>query len=54
MRTHLKGKGGKRNDNHTFNIKLRINVSHLGGVVVCVLATEPKDRGFKPGQGDGF
>jgi hypothetical protein len=26
----------------------------LGGVVVSVLATGPKGRGFKPGQGDGF
>jgi hypothetical protein len=25
----------------------------LGGVVVSVLATGPKDRGFKPGQGNG-
>jgi hypothetical protein len=24
------------------------------GVVVNVLATGPKDRGFKPGRGDGF
>jgi hypothetical protein len=28
--------------------------SRLGDVVVRVLATGPKDRGFKPGQGDGF
>jgi hypothetical protein len=28
--------------------------SHLGGVVVSVLATEPSGRGFKPGQGDGY
>jgi hypothetical protein len=27
---------------------------HLGGVVVTVLATGPKSRGFKPGRGDGF
>jgi hypothetical protein len=26
----------------------------LGGVVVSVLATGPKRRGFKPGRGDGF
>jgi hypothetical protein len=26
----------------------------LGGVVVSELATGPKGRGFKPGQGDGF
>jgi hypothetical protein len=29
-------------------------LSRLGGVVVSVLATEPKGRGFEPGQGDGF
>jgi hypothetical protein len=29
-------------------------MSHLGGVVVSVLATVPKVGGFKPGQGDGF
>jgi hypothetical protein len=28
--------------------------SRLGGVVVSVLATGPKDRGFKPGRGYGF
>jgi hypothetical protein len=28
--------------------------SHLGGVVVSVLVTGPKDRGFKPGRSDGF
>jgi hypothetical protein len=33
------------------NYKLR---SHLGGVVVSVLATGPKGHGFKPGRGDGF
>jgi hypothetical protein len=26
----------------------------LGGIVVSVLATGPKGRGFEPGQGDGF
>jgi hypothetical protein len=26
----------------------------LGGVVVSVLDTGPKGRGFKPGRGDGF
>jgi hypothetical protein len=26
----------------------------LGGVFVSVLATGPKDRGFKAGRGDGF
>jgi hypothetical protein len=28
--------------------------SRLGGVVVSVLATVPKGRGFEPGHGDGF
>jgi hypothetical protein len=28
--------------------------SRLGGVVVNVLATGPKGRGFKTGRGDGF
>jgi hypothetical protein len=28
--------------------------SRLGGVVVSVLATGPKVRGFEPGRGDGF
>jgi hypothetical protein len=28
--------------------------SRLGGVVVSVLTTGPKGRGFKPGRGDGF
>jgi hypothetical protein len=28
--------------------------SHLGGVVVSVLATGHKGRGLKPGRGDGF
>jgi hypothetical protein len=28
--------------------------SHLGGVVVSVLATGPKGCGFEPGLGDGF
>jgi hypothetical protein len=30
------------------------NVCRLSGVVISVLATGPKGRGFKPGQGDGF
>jgi hypothetical protein len=29
-------------------------VCRLGGVVVSVLAIGPKDRGLKPGRGDGF
>jgi hypothetical protein len=28
--------------------------SHLGGVVVSVLATGPKGHKFEPSQGDGF
>jgi hypothetical protein len=28
--------------------------SRLDGVVVSVLATIPKSRGFEPGQGNGF
>jgi hypothetical protein len=28
--------------------------SFLGGLLVIVLATGPKVRGFKPGQGDAF
>jgi hypothetical protein len=28
--------------------------SRLGGVVLSELATGPKDRGYEPGQGDGF
>jgi hypothetical protein len=31
-----------------------VQISHVGGVVVTVLATGPKGCGFKPGQGDGF
>jgi hypothetical protein len=33
---------------------LTTNVVRFGGVLVSVLATEPKGRGFTPGQGDGF
>jgi hypothetical protein len=29
-------------------------LSRRGGVVVSVLATGPKVRGFEPGRGDGF
>jgi hypothetical protein len=32
----------------------KVDPSSLGGVVVNVLATGPKSRGFDPGQGDGF
>jgi hypothetical protein len=31
-----------------------VSHSRLGVVVVSVLVTGPKDRGFKPGRGDGF
>jgi hypothetical protein len=30
------------------------HLCRLGGVVVSVLVTGPKGRGFEPGQGDGF
>jgi hypothetical protein len=30
------------------------SVSRLGGIVVSVLATGPKDYRFQPGQGDGL
>jgi hypothetical protein len=30
------------------------HTSHLGGVVVSVLASGPKGYGFEPGQGNGF
>jgi hypothetical protein len=33
---------------------ISLNSSRLGGVVVSVLATGPKGRGFEPGQDDGF
>jgi hypothetical protein len=33
---------------------ISILTSRLGGEVVSVLATGPKDCGFEPGQGDGF
>jgi hypothetical protein len=29
-------------------------MGRFGGVVVSMLATGPKGRGFEPGQGDGF
>jgi hypothetical protein len=35
-------------------IKINRACSRLGGVVVSVLATGPKDRGFKPGRCYGF
>jgi hypothetical protein len=31
-----------------------IKMSHLGGVVVSVLATGPRGHEFEGGQGDGF
>jgi hypothetical protein len=30
------------------------SLSRLGGVLVSVLATGPKDYWFEPGQGEGF
>jgi hypothetical protein len=33
---------------------MTIVLIRLGGVVVIVLATGRKGRGFEPGQGDGF
>jgi hypothetical protein len=38
-------------DPNPFAISLH---SRLSGLVVSVLATGPKGRGFKPGRGDGF
>jgi hypothetical protein len=39
----------------TFGIYwLLLTVGRFGGVVVSVLATGPRGRGFEPGQGDGF
>jgi hypothetical protein len=35
-------------------VKLYLFISRLGGVAVSVLATGPKGRRLKPGQGDGF
>jgi hypothetical protein len=34
--------------------RVRGDLSLLGAVVISVLATGPKGRGFKPGRGDGF
>jgi hypothetical protein len=42
-----------RRETHKSHILLR-STCRLGGVVVSVLATGPKRRGFEPGQGDGF
>jgi hypothetical protein len=35
-------------------ITMAVSLRCLGGVVVSVLSTGPKGRGFKPGRGDGF
>jgi hypothetical protein len=35
-------------------IKYSLYNTHIGGVVVSVLATGPRGRGFKPGQDIGF
>jgi hypothetical protein len=34
--------------------RIKLSQSRLGGVVISVLTTGPKCRGFKPGRGDGF
>jgi hypothetical protein len=34
--------------------KLQLNVSHVGGAMVNVLATGPEGHGFEPNQGSGF
>jgi hypothetical protein len=36
------------------HIRTNPTLSRLGDVVVSVLVTRPKGRGFKPGRGDGF
>jgi hypothetical protein len=36
------------------SIRSHSSVCRLGGVVVSVLSTGPKGRGFEPGQGDGL
>jgi hypothetical protein len=36
------------------NVQTPLNECRLGGVVVSVLSTVPKARGFEAGQGDGF
>jgi hypothetical protein len=38
----------------TIHFTVMPTLRRLGGVVVSVLATGPKNRGFEPGQGDGF
>jgi hypothetical protein len=35
-------------------VRIKVIYGRLGGVVVSVLATGPKVRGFKAGRGDGF
>jgi hypothetical protein len=32
-------------------LQIQMQILALGGLVVSVLATGPKDRGFKPGRG---
>jgi hypothetical protein len=41
-------------DKLKYTTRLKVLTSPLDGVVVSVLATGPKGRGFKPGRGDGF
>jgi hypothetical protein len=36
------------------SVKTKLHIGRLGGVVVNVLATGPKGRGFKHGRSDGF
>jgi hypothetical protein len=36
------------------NARVRHELIRISGVVISVLATRPKGRGFKPGRGDGF
>jgi hypothetical protein len=40
--------------NKTVTVAVYGMLCRLGGVVVSVLATGPKCRGFRPGRGDGF
>jgi hypothetical protein len=53
-REDSKGISGTFNSDELLSCSLTINHGRLGGVVVSVLATGPKDREFKPGRDDGF
>jgi hypothetical protein len=48
------GNGSRTNLLFISPLVLYCNVRRLGGVVVSMFATRPKDRGLKHGQGDGF